>query len=211
MRQLRGFLLVTAALLLAGQAGAASFTVTDYTLGYRVSYELQGDAGRAWTAQLQATLDGAVGTSLCADLEQYIGIGTFEGEVYAPGDLAGYDYSAAAAIAHAWANKLETLVGDLGVGVRDAITGVQVAIWQALYDGDLVVDLALLELEHPDSIAVLDHVTGGTPAGYGAEMVVLFRSNQDQIFTPGVPEPSALLCFGLGGLVIARSLRSKKR
>ena len=69
MMQLRGFLLVAAALLLAGQAGAASFTVTDYTLGRQVSYELRGEADRSWTAQLQATLDGAMGTSLCADLE----------------------------------------------------------------------------------------------------------------------------------------------
>jgi hypothetical protein len=210
MRLLRGILLSAVALVLAGQAGAASFAVTDYALGHRVSYVLNGESGRNWTAQLKATLDGALGTSFCVDLKQSIGLGSFEGEVYDPSDLGAYDYLSAAAIAHAWANQLGKLAGQLGVGRRDAITGVQLAIWQTLYDNALVVDRARLGSEHPGSLIALDFVSGGDLSGLGGEKVVLFRRKQDQVFTPSVPEPSALLCFGAGGLVIGAALRRKR-
>lgn len=210
MRLLRGLLLSALALLLAGQAGAVSFTVTDYTLGYQVSYALNGESGRDWTAQLKATLDGAMGTSFCVDLRQSIGLGSFEGQVYDPSDLGGYDYLSAATIAHAWANRLGKLAGQLGVGRRDAVTGVQLAIWQKLYGDALVVDVARLGRERPGSLIALDFVSGGDLSGVDGEKVVLFRRKQDQVFTPSVPEPSALLCFGAGGLLIGAAVRRKR-
>jgi hypothetical protein len=210
MRLLRGLLLSAVALVLAGQAGAASFTVTDYTLGHRVSYVLNGESGRDWTAQLKATLDGALGTSFCVDLRQSIGLGSFEGQVYDPSNLGGYDYLSAAAVAHTWANRLGKLAGQLGVDRRDAVTGVQLAIWQTLYDDALVLDLARLGSEHPGSLTALALVSGGNHSAFDREKVVLFRRKQDQVFTPSVPEPSALLCFGAGGLVIGAALRRKR-
>jgi len=210
MRLLRGLLLSAVALILAGQAGAASFTVKDYTLGYQVSYALNGESGRDWTAQFKATLDGAMGTSFCVDLRQSIGLGSFEGQVYDPSDLGGDDYLSAAAVAHTWANQLGKLANKLGVGRRDAVTGVQLAVWQNLYDDALVVDVARLGREHPGSLIALDFVSAADLSRPDEEKVVLFRRKQDQVFTPSLPEPSALLCFGAGGLVIGAALRRKR-
>jgi len=175
-----------------------------------VSYVLGGESGRDWTAQLEATLDGVMGTSFCVDLRQPISVGHFEGEVYDPSDLGGHDYLSAAAIAHTWTNQLGELAGQLGVSHRDALTGVQLAIWQDLYDRALALDLARLGREHPGSLLAFQFVSGGDHSGHRGEKVVLFPRNQDQIFTPSVPEPSALLCFGAGGLLIGAVLRRKR-
>jgi hypothetical protein len=198
------------ALILASQASAASFTVTDYTLGHQVSYVLNGESDRNWTAQLEATLDGVIGTSFCVDLRQSIYLGRFEGEVYDPSALGGLDYLSAAAIAHSWANQLGKLADRLGVSYRDAVTGVQVAIWQNLYHDALLVDLERLGRENPGSLAALNFLSGQELSRPGEEKVVLFKYRQDQVFTPSIPEPTALLCFGAGGLLIGATLRRKR-
>jgi hypothetical protein len=155
MRRLRGLLLSLVALVLASQAGAASFTVTDFTVDHRASYVVGSDCGHGWTAYLKATLDGFWGTSFCVDLGQSISPGHFEGGVHDHRVWGGHDYFSPGAIAH-------------------------------------------------------DSVPGGDLSGPDGEKVVHLPGKPDQVVTPSVPEPSALLCFGAGGLLIGAVLRRKR-
>ncbi len=200
------FFMATA--LLGMQAEAASFTVNSYKLGHRINLTLgDNDSMNVQTAFLDVTLQDNEATqkgySFCVDLNAYISLGTFEAAVIDPPGVAadGRNWAAGAAIADRWAHHLGELSGDR----RDAITGVQAAIWQAIYGSTLTINSM-----GEGAQEVYDYVTSLEYAGTGNTVVADFANRQDQTFTPGIPEPSAALIFGMGALLVSQAGRRRK-
>ncbi|HEU4428177.1 MAG TPA: PEP-CTERM sorting domain-containing protein [Myxococcota bacterium] len=217
MRSLR-ILVLLAAALLGAPAFATTFQVTGWELGETVHVTFLGSARTFATAQFHEVVDGVTGTSFCADLSQYVGVGTHS-------DFVAYDPTAAesqafassptrrfawaAGIADRWGNDIGWLSSNLGVTRLQAITGVQTAIWEAVYDGNFAATAASMST---GAWSAYQHVIGASYSGYGNTLLYHSRTRQDQLFTPPVPEPSAVIAFGAGALLVGRALlRRRKR
>ncbi len=200
-------LVFMATVLLGMQAEAASFTVNSYELGYKVKLTLDGNTRNVNTALFDVTLKNGAsvqdGYSFCVDLNTHISTGSFDATIIDPPGTAadGRDWAAGAAIADRWAHNLDELSGDR----RDAITGVQAAIWQAIYGSTLTINSM-----GSGAQGVYDYVTSLDYAGTGNTIVADMTRKQDQAFTPGTPEPSAALIFGMGALLVSQVGRRRK-
>ena len=217
MRFLR-LLAMAALLLFAAPSFATSFTVTGYDLGEAIRVQFNGQSRTFWTAHFQEEVDGVVGTSFCADLSQTIGVSTYTS--FAAYDPAAAESAAfatgtpqrkfvfAAKIADRWGNDLGWLQTNLGVTETQAITGVQAAIWEAVYGTAFSATSASMSA---GAFQVYQHVLGSKYSDYGRTLLYYSSTKQDQLFTPPIPEPSAMIVFGAGALLVGRTLMRRRQ
>jgi hypothetical protein len=94
-----------------------------------------------------------------------------------------------------------------GITRVQAITGVQAAIWQGIYGGNMV-DRSSLSA---GAQTVYDRIMSTQYTGESNSLIVELRLRQDQVITGQnpVPEPSAALVFGFGTLVAGCALRQR--
>ena len=217
MRSLR-LLAMAALLLFAAPSFATSFTVTGYELGEAIRVQFNGQSRTFWTAHFQEEVDGVVGTSFCADLSQTIGANTYtnfvatdptaaEGAAFAAG-TPQRKFVFAAKIADRWGNDLGWLQTNLGVTETQAITGVQAAIWEAVYGNAFAATSASMSA---GAFQVYQHVLGSKYSDYGRTLLYYSSTKQDQLFTPPIPEPSAMIVFGAGALLVGRTLMRRRQ
>jgi hypothetical protein len=217
MRFLR--LLTIAALLsfAAAPSFATSFTVLGWDAGEVVRVAFNNQARSFWTVQFHDEVDGVTGVSFCADLSQYITKATYTSfAAYDPAAAESQPFASgppqrsfvwAAQIADRWANDLSQLVTTLGVTNAQAITGVQAAIWEAVYGNAFTATSSSMS---GGAWSVYQYVLGHKYSGYGRTLLYQSPTKQDQLFTPPVPEPSAMFVFGAGALLVGRSLLRRK-
>lgn len=207
------FLIVAAALIGAGSAQAAAFSVHSYELGERITLT---NGTRVWTAQLDVSVENLAShvPSFCVDVYTAIGVGE-----YTTRDLLDAD-SAVAPVGEqarnfAWAGHvMETFGNDVaslvsaGITRAQAITGVQAAIWQGIYGGNTINRYSL----STGARRIFDEIMRSQVDGSGDTWIAEFRGVQDQVFvrpTNPIPEPSAALVFGLGMVVAGSALRRR--
>jgi hypothetical protein len=218
MRSLR-FLAMAALLLFAAPSFAASFTVLGWDAGEVIRVNFAGQAHNYLTVQFREEVGGVQGTSFCADLSQTIGKATYSNFVAYDPTVAGSQSFAtasparkfvfAATIADKWGNSLNWLESHLGVTQVQAITGVQAAVWEAVYGTSFTATSGSMS---KGAFAVYNYVLGFNGYhGYGNTQLYYSRTNQDQLFTPPVPEPSAMFVFGAGALLVGRSLLRRRQ
>ena len=218
MRSLR--LLVLATLLLfAVPSFATSFSVLGWDAGEVVKVQFNGQARSFWTVQFHENVDGVVGTSFCADLSQTIGKTTYsnfvandpaaaQNQAFASG-TPKRQFVFAATIADKWGNSLGWLESKLGVTHVQAITGVQAAVWEAVYGNSFTAASSSMSA---GAFKAFQYVLGFKGyVGYGKTQLYYSRWNQDQLFTPPVPEPSAMFVFAAGALLVGRSLLRRRQ
>jgi hypothetical protein len=166
-----------------------------------------------YVVAFQSTLDGVDGTSFCVDVLHGLSVpGTYNAVVEAISPA----YLEAAQIANRWANDLGALSSSLGISLADAAAGVQEAVWKSVYDqpaglGVISFHRALTAGEQA-AFAYANDPTHWN--GVGSTQLLRLtdasgRIRQAQLFTPAVPEPSALLVFGVGSLLVGASLRKR--
>jgi hypothetical protein len=218
MRSLRMFA-IAALVLLAAPAFAVSFQVTGWDLGETIGVSFNGQARQFTTVQFHESVDNVVGTSFCADLSQYIGKATYTSfAAYDPAAAETQSFASgppkrqfvfAATIANKWGNSLDWLEQELGVTHVQAITGVQAAVWEAVYGNAFSATSGSMSA---GAFRVFGYVLGFKGyTGYGQTQLYYSRTNQDQLFTPPIPEPSALFVFGAGALLVGRSLTRRRQ
>jgi hypothetical protein len=215
MRALR-ILAISALAFVCAPACAVSFQVTSYELGETIRVAFNRQTRSFATAQFHENVGGVAGTSFCADLSQYIGKATYTNFAsYDPNAAesasfaAGREFAFAATIVDKWGNSLDWLQNKLGVTHVQAITGVQAAVWEAVYRDSFTATSGSMSA---NAFRVFDYVLRFRGyGGYGATRLYYSRTNQDQLFTPPVPEPSAMLGFGAGALLVGRALMRRSR
>ncbi|MFK7898770.1 MAG: hypothetical protein AB8G23_23255 [Myxococcota bacterium] len=205
---LTGLFAAALTLLFAAPSLALGFTVHGYELGERIQLK----SGRnVWTAEFNVSLEGgAVDTnSYCVDLDTYIGAGTYEVrdvldafDAPVPVGEAARDFSWAGHVMNRYGARIDSLVGE-GVTRRQAITGVQAAIWEGIYEGEIVDATSL----STGARGVFDQILANPFVTGGGVVIVDLAGNQDQVVSAPVPEPSAALVFGLGALLAGRATR----
>jgi hypothetical protein len=212
MKRLLQMLMLTAVLLVAAPSFAVSFTVLGWDLGQTVGVTLNGTSRSVATALFRESVDGVLGTSFCADLLQTISTGTYTDFIaYDPAVADGMpsldspppprQFVFAAQISNAWSNDIDALAATLGVLKVEAITGVQTAIWEAVYG-----DAFSVTSMSAGAQKAFAYVSGLSYDGYGQTLLYVSGTRQDQLFTPPVPEPSAMLVFGVGAALVGRTL-----
>lgn len=217
MLRLLQTLTLSAVLLTAAPSFAVSFTVLGWDLGQTVGVEFNGTSRSVATALFRESVDGVLGTSFCTDLLQTISTGTYTDFVaYDPAVADGMpslddpppprQFVFAAQISNAWSNNIDALASSLGVLKVDAITGVQVAIWEAVYG-----DAFSVTSMSTGAQKAFDYVSGLSYGSYGQTLLYFSPTRQDQLFSPPVPEPSAMLVFGAGALLVGRSLMRRRQ
>jgi hypothetical protein len=194
---------------------ATPFEVLGYDLGRNVGIVIDGTSRTVATALFYERVDGVTGTSFCTDLLQTISRGTYYDFVAidpATAESEGFaaappprKFVFAAEISGAWSNNIDALASSLGVLKVDAITGVQVAIWEAVYGDEFSVSSMT-----DAAWKVYQHVIHIDYAGYGNTLLFYSPTRQDQLFTPPVPEPSAMLAFSVGALLVGRALLRRR-
>jgi hypothetical protein len=210
---------MAALMLLAAPSFASTFTVLGWDTGEVIKVQFNGQNKSYWTVQFHENVDGVVGTSFCADLSQVITKATYTNFVaYDPAVAGSQSFAAgpparqfvfAATIADRWGNDLDWLQTQLGVTQVQAITGVQAAVWEAVYGTAFTATSASMSA---GAYQVYTYVLGykGYP-GYGNTQLYYSRTNQDQLFTPPVPEPGAMVVFGAGALLVGRALKRRRQ
>ncbi len=208
------WLLLPTLLATASPALATPFTVLGWENGLSVSVNLSGANMSVLAVQFHEDLAGVIGTSFCTELTQHIGTGgPWEFTVYDPTvaetAIGGGDPSRsfvwAAQISNAWANGLDALDALAGVTRAEAITGVQLAVWEAVYGDAFTINAMTAGTQ-----SVYDYVLHPY-SGYGSTVIVASSVRQDQLFTPPVPEPGAIAVFGLGALLVGEAVRRRQR
>ena len=202
----------------AANARALPFEVRGWVLGERVYVESNVLTGNVWTAQFDVYYLGRDGASFCIDLAQTIGRGVHD---MTPTPVSDLGLEAAAYMFDSFALELSRLTG---AARTVAITGLQLAIWETVYEGplkgpgawDLTTGLfkASASAEAMKVAATLLQSLAGVPdlsalALPGSKIVAAVSGTvQDQLFRAyPVPEPSAALLFAAGGAVVAGALR----
>lgn len=218
MRALR--LLATAALLLfSAPSFATTFTVLGWDLGEVVKVQFNNQARSFWTVQFHENVGGVVGTSFCADLSQTIGKAAYSNFVaYDPAAAGNQAFASgapkrqfvfAATIADKWGNSLGWLESTLGVTHVQAITAVQAAVWEAVYGSAFS---ATSNSMSAGAFKAYQYVLGFKGyTGYGNTKLYYSRYNQDQLFTPPIPEPGAMFVFAAGALLVGHSLMRRRQ
>ncbi len=204
---------MAAALIGASSAQATAFTVHSYELGERI---LLTNGTRVWTAQLDVSIENVAShvPSFCVDVFTQIGVGQYDTRDILDADTAVAP-SGERARNFAWAGHvMETYGADIAslatgnITRAQAITGVQAAIWQGLYGGNMISRSSL----SAGARSIFDEIMRTTFTGTTDAYIAEFRGVQDQIYngprpTNPIPEPSAALVFGVGTLVAGSVLR----
>lgn len=210
--------LIAGAFLLAAPAAATTFTVHGYELGERITLE---SGRRVWTAQFDASLDDVRGISYCVDLDTYINVGSFDvrdvldpATSGSPGFERPRDFAFAGAVMDGFGFDVDMLTGAT-VTRKQAITGVQAAIWDGIYGGGIVALASLTDGARSVYDRIMSETLGARqqldgPAPEGRSVIVEMVGKQDQVFTNPVPEPGAALAFALGALLV-RGAASRRR
>lgn len=217
MKNRISFLLFTFAAVLLGASSsqAAGFTVHSYELGERITLT---NGTRVWTAQLDVSVENVAShiPSFCVDVYTSIGVGQYDTRSILDADT-GVAPAGERARNFAWAGHvMETFGGDIaslatgGITRAQAITGVQAAIWQGIYGGNMVTRSSL----SAGARSIFDRIMRTTFAGTTDAYVAEFRGAQDQVYnghrpTNPIPEPSAAMVFGVGSLVVGSVLRRR--
>lgn len=215
VRRLLSFSLLLAACLAAAPAIALDFRVHGYELGERIGLT---DGRRVYTAELDASVEGIEGRvdTFCVDLDTTI---SSPASYHARALLDAYTGVSPAGERprnFAWAGfvvdqfAVDTLAVD-GITRRQAITGVQSAIWEGIYGGG-VVNVGSLST---GARSVYEQIMGSSPASLadfaptGRALIVELDGVQDQVFSSPVPEPGAAMLFGLGIALAGRHTRRR--
>ncbi len=200
----------------AGGAGAATLGVLSYTLGEQVQVASGPTTGSLNTAELQVELDGQAGFSYCVDLAQSIGVGASTGwNVLSP-------ESNAAIVRAAW--LVDRFHADLDAlaSKNSAMTALQLAVWETLYDGGAGTDLdsGTFALAQGGASAGALLLANGFLAELAGADLSAFATNarwavsssrQDQIvFTNPIPEPSSVVLFGFGAALVAAAINRSR-
>lgn len=223
---LRALALVVAGLFATTDARALPFQTTATIPGLGSANTMQYTLDRpspladvsnnVYVVAFQSTLNGVAGTSFCADVVNALSV---PGSYTAVVEAISAPYLEAAQIAHRWANQLSALASSVGVSLAEATSGVQLAIWKNIYDDPAGVGVISFgrALSANEQLAYDRAVDQTQWTGVG-DTVLLRLTNaaggtaQGQLFTPpgsAVPEPASFLTFGVGALLIARTLRSR--
>lgn len=223
-RWLRSAGLAFAMLLFAASASATTFTVHGFELGERITVFGSRSVN---TALLDVSLDAMRGESFCVDLDTYISTSAYDVRAVldpfvdpAPADEAPRDLAWAGFVMNNFGFDVGQLVSATVTRVQ-AITGVQAAIWEGIYGGNVVDDSSLSAGAQEIFFRILNAgggwigggADGGEPGGgfalEGPAVVVDLANNQDQVFTKPIPEPSAALVFGIGALLVGATRRTR--
>lgn len=223
LRSLRLAVAVAAGLFAASPALALSFDTTGTVPGLgsarTIKYTLDRPGAlpdvtnTVYVVAFEATLDGVDGRSFCVDVLHTLAVpGTYHAVV----EAIGPDHLEAAQIANRWSHDLGGLASSLGISLADAAAGVQEAIWKSVYDqpaglGVIAFHRALTAGEQAAFQVASNPLYWN---GVGSTQLLrltdsLGRTRQAQLFTPAVPEPSALLVFGIGSLLVGHTLRKR--
>jgi hypothetical protein len=211
-RLLSFFLGMAAAVLGATSSQATGFTVHSYELGERITLT---NGTQVTTAQLNVSVENLVSRvpSFCVDVFTSIGVGQYDARgildadtAVAPAGEGARNFAWAGHVMETFGNDVARLV-TAGITRAQAITGVQAAIWQGIYGGNMV-SRSSLSL---GAQRVYDSILSSRDSGTDNSWIAEFRGNQDQVFggSAPIPEPSAALIFGLGTLVTATVLRRR--
>jgi hypothetical protein len=203
------------AMLGASPALALEFRVHGYDLGERISLS---DGRRVYTAELEASVEGIEGRvdTFCVDLDTTISspasyharalIDAYTG--VSPEGERPRDFAWAGHVVDHFA--VDTLAID-GITRRQAITGVQSAIWEGIYGGGIV-NVGSLST---GARSVYEQIMGSVPSSLsafaptGRALIVELDGVQDQVFSSPVPEPGAAMLFGLGIVLAGRHSRRR--
>jgi hypothetical protein len=212
--------------LAAGQASAASLSVSGYTLGESVSVISGAHTGTVNTAQLDIGIPGDTGFGYCVDLAQSIGVGTTSGW-----DLRNPALSdsviRAAWLVDTFQPQLDSLVHPAGdafsfaVTRQTAIAALQVSIWEVMSETPGNYDLysgAFSLAKGGASAGVMNLSRQFLGALSGADLSsfqtgaiwAVSPTQQDQLFfghTNPIPEPGTALLYAFGAAIVAFSLR----
>lgn len=211
LRLARVLLFSAIALVAAGAASAATFTVHSYELGERIRLTT---GTQVYTAQLDVSVEGIAShvPSFCVDLDTHISVGGYTiqqvidaGTGASPAGEAPRNLAWAGHVMENFGN-VNALVGD-GISRTEAITGVQAAIWEGIYAG-ATIDASSLSA---DARRVFERIMATSIQGDGSAIVIDLRGYQDQIIVGSnpVPEPSAALVFGLGSVIVGSFVRRR--
>ncbi len=211
-RLLSIFVVLAAALLGASASQATGFTVHSYELGERIALT---NGTRVWTAMLDVSVEDVAShvPSFCVDVFTPITVGEYDARGVLDADTAVAPVGERARN-FAWAGHvMETFGADVaglvtsGITRAQAITGVQAAIWQGIYGGNMVSRMSLSY----GARSIYDRIMRTQDTGEGDSLVIELIGRQDQIIVGPhpVPEPSAALVFGLGTLVAGSVLRRR--
>lgn len=216
-RLLSSFFVLAAAVLGATSAQATGFTVHSYELGERIRLT---NGTQVTTAQLSVSVENWVSRvpSFCVDVFTPIGVGQYDTRGLLDADTAVAP-AGERARNFAWAGHVMTTYGQdvarlvtAGITRVQAITGVQAAIWQGIYGGNMISRASLTF----GAQRVYDSILASRDNGIDNSWIAEFQGTQDQVFVgprPGaspVPEPGAALIFGLGTLVTGTVLRRRR-
>ncbi len=204
-----------ACLAFASPSFAVPFTVHSAEFGERIT--LTGDRD-VWTAQLDISLEGGPmhSPSYCVDLATHIDYGTYDARAVldahsspSPADERARDF--------AWAGHVMDDFGyDIGllaigqITRAQAITGVQAAIWEGIYGGNIIV----VESLSRGAQEVFRMIMSSEVGADGPALIVDLVRYQDQVIrgtSAPVPEPSAALVFGVGTLIAGGAVRRRSR
>jgi hypothetical protein len=212
-RLLSTFFILAAALSGASASQAAGFTVHSYELGERIALT---NGTQVWTAQLDVSIEDVAShvPSFCVDVFSTIGVGEYETRDLLDADTAvapvgeqARNFAWAGHVMQTYGSDIAGLVSG-GVTRAQAITGVQAAIWQGIYGGDMINRYSL----STGARSVFDQIMNSQDVGTDDSWIAEFRGSQDQVFvrpTNPIPEPSAALMFGLGTAVAGSVLRRR--
>ncbi|MFI5317004.1 MAG: hypothetical protein ACHQ6T_14990 [Myxococcota bacterium] len=212
----------------AGDASAASLTVSGWTLGESVNVVSASENGWVNTAQLDLTVAGNSGYSYCVDLAQSIGPGTSGGWSLNSPELSNQ------VIRAAWlVDTFEPQIGSMvhplsdsvsfGVTRQTAIAALQVAVWEVmaetpgnynLYSGSFAIaaggasdGVMNLSRDFLNQLGAADLSSYSTSAIWAVN-----ATKQDQLFfgqVNPIPEPGTVALYAFGAAIAAFAVRRK--
>ncbi len=205
--------LAVLSLLFSAPAAAASFTVHGYELGERIQLT---NERQVYTALFDVSLDEDRGISFCVDLDTYIGVGTYEvrevgnASVFVgPGSEAPRNFEWAGLVMDKYGVDIDGLTNPF-VTRKQALTGIQAAIWEGIYGGGVVLASSLSGGARSVYDRIVSETQGTQGEGPSGSVIVELAGNQDQVFSNPVPEPSAALVFSIGALIVRGATRRRK-
>jgi hypothetical protein len=211
-RLLSAFFVLAAVLLGASSSQATGFTVHSYELGERIALT---NGTRVYTAMLDVSVENLVSRvpSFCVDVFTPIAVGEYTARGVLDADTAvapigerARNFAWAGHVMETFGNNVASLVTS-GITRAQAITGVQAAIWQGIYGGNMISRNSL----SVGARTIYDRIMRTQISGEGDALIVELHGRQDQVIVgPNpIPEPSAALVFGLGTLVAGTVLRRR--
>lgn len=223
--------LLTSLLLLGGmvapaQSRASELQVLDWTLGYQIKYDLNGNRNQtAYTAEFSVRVnDFSDMVAYCVDLDQTINKSTYQVTLDPVLGDPAFTLQAAWLLGH-YAPGLG--LADSGVSLKAGITALQIAIWEVIYDHantDLSSGSFVLKNVYGSESALVQHLATQYLASLpdeisstGLTIAGVARSNkvQDLLYgnksSASTPEPSSMLLFGSAAACVGWLRRRKAR